>query len=445
MRLGLRLGLIVAAALTLVFCLLVLTFILFQRPGRLYGVVLPVPKQVAAMAELIESLPPGQWPAATAALSSPTTRVAVLDARPETRGGWPMSGLTLAEKAYRRAVRGRPVSMMAELKSAKQSPDIDLAGEHMRSTRPVRILIGLHNGNLLMIEAREPALQRLTGLRLGALALVLTLLTGVSALWFVNRQLRPLERLASAVEKFGTRLEPSALKEEGSVELRQVIAAFNRLQANIGDLIRARTRIVSAVGHDLGTYLTRLRLRAEYITDNDQRIRAIHDIDDMHSLMQETLALAKLEHEHESVAPADLVALLTKTAQGFTEAGTALRLYLPSGPVKVRIAPPAFARAAGNLISNALKYGGEADVRVIAAEGLAELIVEDRGPGIPAEDRAAVLEPFYRGDRARNLNQRGFGLGLSIVNEVAKSAGGTLSFEDREGGGLRVRLRLPLA
>lgn len=445
MRLSLRLGLIVAVALTLVFAMLMLAFIVMQRPGRTYGVVLPLPRQAAAMARLVEGLPPAQWNMTTAALSTPATNVAIVDAPPATRGGRPMPGVALALGAYLRALDGRPVSMMAELGTPGQPPDIELGGDDARATRPVRILIGLHNGKFLLIEARGPATARFTGVRLGFMALVVTLLIGAGALWVVRRQLKPLERLAAAVEKFGTRLEPSALPEEGTVELRQLIAAFNRLQANIGDQIKARTRVVTAVGHDLGTYLTRLRLRAEYIADDTQRARAIADIDDMHAMMRETLALAKLEHEADAAAAIDIVPVVAKAAAGFAETGAPVRQVLLPGPLMVRIGPAALERAVGNLISNALKYGSEADVVLSAVDSFAEIAIEDRGPGIPPSEREAVLEPFYRRDGARNLNQRGFGLGLAIVSEVVKSAGGSLAFEDRAGGGLTVRLRLPAA
>jgi signal transduction histidine kinase len=440
MRLSLRLGLIIIVALTLVFGLLVLAFLAQQRPGRVYGVTLPLPRQVAAMTEMIEGLPMERWPLATAALSTPATRVEILDEPPAGRGGRAMQGLMVGQRAYAAAVKGRPVTMMAKLDTPEQSPDIELGTDAARATRPVRILVGLHNGKTLMIEARGPAAARFTGLRLGVLALMLTLLIGAVTLWFMRRQLKPLERLGVAVEKFGTRLEPSALAEEGSLELRQLIAAFNRLQANIGDLVRGRTRIITAVGHDIGTYLTRLRLRAEYIGDEDQRARAIRDIEDMQSLMRETLALAKLEADGDGAAPVDIVPLLQKCADGFGAAAD-----VPDGPVMVRVGPASFERAIGNLVANAIKYGSEACVMLTAGAAQAEILVQDRGPGIPACERAQVLEPFYRGDEARNLNQRGFGLGLAIVNEVVKTARGTLALEDRDGGGLTVRVTLPLA
>lgn len=444
MRLSLRLALILGVALALVLCASFLSFIYLQRSARVFGVVLPRPARVAAMAELIEKTPPANWTIATAALSSSVTDIRVLDALPQTSGGRPMPGVAGALRAYVSAMEGRPVSLMAELEQESQSPDIQVGAEQLRATRPVRILVSLHNGKILMIEARGPLSQRFTGLRLGFLALLITVIIGVASAWVIGRQLKPLEHLATAVEKFGTKLETSRLPEEGSVELRQVIAAFNRLQSNIGDLVKGRTRLITAVGHDLGTYLTRLRLRAEYISDAEQRDKAIRDIDDMHRLMSETLALAKLEHDSRGSEPVDIVPLLQKQVLSFAELGAA-HYDGATTPLAVRINAAAFERALGNLISNALKYGHETRVSAEARAGEVHITVEDRGPGIPVQERAAVLEPFYRLDAARNLNQRGFGLGLAIAAEVVKSAGGTLTFEDRDGGGLRVRMVFPSA
>lgn len=443
MRLSLRLALIVCVALALVMSALFLAFSLVSRPSRAFGVALPVPKQVAAIAELFEKTPPPEWPLIMKALSTPYTKVEVLDARPESRGGLPMPGVAAALRVYQNALDGRAVAIMAELEHENQSGEVEIIRDQFRASRPVRILVALSNGKVMMVEAQRRLMERFTGVRLGMLALIITLVIGAFALWALRAQLRPLDRLVGAVEKFGNRLEVSRLEEEGTVELRHLITAFNRLQANIGDLVKGRTRLITAVGHDLGTYLTRLRLRVEFIADDVQRDKAIRDIEDMHAMMRETLALARLDHEGSSTEPVEVAAALKRQVEIFGETGAAVRYEGCEGPILVQAA--GLERAAGNLIANALKYGQEARVSVsLCGEGV-EVVVEDRGPGIPPSEREAVLEPFYRLDSARNLNERGFGLGLAIVAEVVKSAGGTLSFEDREGGGLRVRMRLPIA
>lgn len=445
MRLSLRIGLIITLALALVLAALLAAFLFARRDVRFFGVVLPTPGQTAAIVRLIENTPEAQWPLALDALSTPGLRVDVVDMPPASRGVRNMPGLTMALRTYLAAMGGRPVSAMVELERNSQGPRVLISGSELRASRPVRILIGLRNGKTLMIEARNGAADRVTGIRLALLVLLVTLVIGSGCLWIVHQQLKPLERLAQAVVKFGTRLETSTLPEEGTIELRQLIGAFNRLQADIGALITGRTRMIAAIGHDIGTYLTRLRLRADYIADKDQRERAARDIEDMHRLVEDTLQLARLQHDGEKAEALDVVPVLRRQVADFAEGGKPVTLGAAVPSALVRITANGLERAAGNLISNALKYGGEARVGVILAEGRAEVRVEDRGPGIPPEERAAVLEPFYRRDAARNLDERGFGLGLAIVSDIVKRAGGSLAFEDREGGGLRVRLLLPLA
>lgn len=441
MRLSLRLALIVGTTIALVVMALFFAFLGIQKPLRSFGVVLPRPSRVLAMAELLEKTPQENWSLTTAALSSAYVSVGVINAPPVTKGEVPMPGVTRVLHIYQLALAGRPVALMAEIDPEINAPNLEIDTETVRSTSPVRLLVTLRNGKILMLEARRPLSERFNGVRLGFLALAITIFISVISLWIIRNQLRPLERLAKAVEKFGSRLEASQLPEEGTSELRQLTAAFNRLQSNIGDLLAGRTRIISAVGHDIGTYLTRLRLRAEYIGDASQREKAIRDIDDMNALMRETLALAKLDHDE--AIPVDLVTLLKKQADAFADQRCVVRYVGSVEPIWVRAT--GLERALANLISNALKYGSEATLAAERREANAHITVEDRGPGIPLDERNAVLEPFYRLDTARNLNDRGFGLGLTIVSEVVKNAGGTLAFEDREEGGLRVRIVLPLA
>lgn len=445
MRLSLRLGLILAVTLALIAIVLVVALVFSQRNLRAYGVVLPLPAQTAAIVELVEKTPEDSLPLALRALTTPELGVSILDKPPPSRGTLPMPGMSLAMRTYLSALGGRPVSAMVELERTTQPSSILLSANEARASRPVRLLIGMRNGKTLMIEAHSAMAERFTGMRLALLALLATLVIGAASFWVLDQQLKPLERLAAAVEKFGQRLEISSLREEGTTELRQLIAAFNRLQTNIGELVNGRTRMLAAIGHDLGTYLTRLRLRVEFIADENQRAHAIRDIDDMHKLMDDTLELAKFEYEGEKADMFDLNSVLRRQIEAYAESGAKVSMEAAPASVMVNVAPTALQRAVGNLISNALKYGGEAKLSVLSGDGRAEIRVEDRGPGIPPEERLAVLEPFYRRDAARNLNEGGFGLGLAIVADIVKRAGGSLKFEDREGGGLRVRLFLPLA
>jgi signal transduction histidine kinase len=217
------------------------------------------------------------------------------------------------------------------------------------------------------------------------------------------------------------------------------------MRERIRELMAARSRMLAAIGHDFGTYLTRVRLRTEFIADPEHRAAAIRDIENMDALITGTLTLAQSDQDGEKRETVDLVSLTRRHAEGFAAAGERVRFQTSLARLDASLQPIAFGRAVTNLISNALRYGDQADVSVERDAGDALVIVADRGPGIPAAERAIVLEPFHRRDAARNLDQAGFGLGLAIVADILKRNAATLGFEDREGGGLRVVVRMKAA
>lgn len=407
------------------------------------GVALPLPGQVAAIVRLIERTPASELPLVLNALNSPRMRVTVENEPPSSSGTLPMPALALAVRAYLGALDGRSLKAMVDISDDVTTPRMVVRGNYFWATHPVRLVVGLRGGGrYAVIEMRNAIAGRLSGLRFSLLVLAVTVAVALAALVLLRRQLGPLERLSAAVERFGANLETSELPDGGTKEVRDLTRAFNRLQRRIRELVAGRTRMMAAIGHDLGTYLTRLRLRIDYIADADQRARAERDIEDMHGLIAGTLALARLDHDSEAVVATDLVALLRKRADSFAAGAAPVRFHAEAEALVARVRPDAIARAFDNLISNALKYGHEADITARAADGACEVLVEDRGPGIPAAAREAVLEPFYRQDAARNLDEGGFGLGLAIVAEILERHGATIAFEDRKGGGLRVRVRL---
>jgi signal transduction histidine kinase len=187
-----------------------------------------------------------------------------------------------------------------------------------------------------------------------------------------------------------------------------------------------------------------LRLRVEYLPNPVQRERAIRDIEEMQALMTDTLTLARLEHGTVPTGPFDLGKVVARQVSGFLEAGSRVD-FQPAAELMVNGSAPALARAVSNLISNAVKHAGGAEVSLKADGTDVELWIEDRGPGIPANLRELALEPFFRGDEARNLDAPGFGLGLAIVADIVRRHGGKLALEDRPGGGLRARIVLSKA
>jgi signal transduction histidine kinase len=421
-------------------------FVLASRRDVDKGAQLPLPGRVAAIAALVERTPPQNLENTLAALNAPDLSIRVFSHAPPKRMALvPMPGVTALLRSYLSALGGRRAEVWRDLSRQRPLLLTRWARLRARAPDPLVLAVKLRDGRTVTIETRNALMEQITGLRLSLLTLLGAIVIGGVALAILRNQIRPLERLAAAVERFARKREVSVLPEQGAQEVRQLIAAFNNMQSQIVTLIAQRTRMTAAIGHDFGTYLTRLRLRADYISDGDQRARAVRDIEDMNALMADTLALAKLDQDAEPVEPVNIVALAQKTTARFRDAGSDVGIEANPSTIVISGRPTAVTRVFDNLIANAVKYGGACEISLRAETGYATILVDDRGPGIPADQRAAVLEPFYRIDPSRNQDKRGFGLGLAIVADIVRHHKGTLMLEDRPGGGLRVRIMLPLA
>jgi len=225
-----------------------------------------------------------------------------------------------------------------------------------------------------------------------------------------------------------------------------VIAAFNRLQGRIANLIAARMAIVGGISHDLRTYATRLRLRAEAIPEEAERAKAVRDIDDMIGLLDDAmLAISEgaSNHQEELV---DLAEVVTYEVEDRQSAGAVMTLEtrLDGAQPLVLGHSRGLRRLVANVLDNAIKYGGEARVELSARGRWLLTVVDDAGPGIPPEHREAVLEPFVRLDPSRNRATGGAGLGLTIAKKVVETHHGRLVLNDAPNGGARVIIALPL-
>lgn len=269
-------------------------------------------------------------------------------------------------------------------------------------------------------------------------------------LWAARALTKPLAQLAAAAEAFGTRSEPAPLPRRGPKEVLALAAALDRMRERVKKLLDDRTQMLAAISHDLRTPITRLRLRAEFIEDEEARERTLRDLDLMNALVEGALAYARDERDPEAASDKerpliDLASLTQTVCDGFTDTGADVRMEA-TRHVLVRADPDDLERALTNLVDNAVKYAGRAWLSVSRSMEWVAITVEDDGPGIPEAERQAMLQPFVRGDRARNLDTAsGFGLGLSIVTRIVAGHGGRLGLENRPGGGLRARIELPLA
>jgi signal transduction histidine kinase len=270
------------------------------------------------------------------------------------------------------------------------------------------------------------------------LVLVITL-----SLWILWRINRPLRLLASNAEKFGLDIAVAPLSERGPLEVRLVAQAFNRMQERITRSVEERTRMLMAVGHDLRTPLTRLKLRIEMDESLATRQVLSRDLDLMHKMINGALSFLNDQNDVEPLEEVDLGALIESICLEFADAGRPVTYEGGYGPDCV-CQPIAITRLVGNLIENGCRYGDTvvADVREQGDEVVIE--VRDDGPGIPASARTSALQPFVRLDSAR-ASDGSLGLGLSIAEDIVRRHRGRLSLLDAEPTGLLVRIILPKA
>ena len=276
------------------------------------------------------------------------------------------------------------------------------------------------------------------------LGLAISMLLLAPLVWWMARRLtRPIRVFAEAAERLGADPDAEPLTPSGPSEVRTAIHAFNDMQASLRNHMRQRSQTVAAIAHDLRTPLTRLRFRAEQAPDA-VRDRMAADIEEMDALIAQAMAFVRGETTPERRERLDLDGVAADCAAGFAETGA--RVTFEGGrPLPVLADPAALRRALDNLIGNAVKYGGGARVTTLAAGGDAVLLVEDDGPGLPDEELEAVFEPFHRGERSRNRETGGAGLGLTVARQAARASGGDVTLSNRTGGGLTARLHLPLA
>jgi signal transduction histidine kinase len=266
-------------------------------------------------------------------------------------------------------------------------------------------------------------------------------------LWAVRRLTAPVRTLAAAAEALGRDVNAPPLPEDGPSEVATAASAFNTMAARIRRFVQDRTELLTAIGHDLRTPITRLKLRAEFVEDDEQRGKMLADLEELEAMVSATLAFGRDARTTEPVASLDLAELLRTVLDeiGDTRPDVAPRLAYEGPPhLTVRARPLALKRALANLASNAVTYGGSARIRLKPpADGVAVIEVEDDGPGIPSAELDRVFEPFHRGEPSRNRETGGVGLGLPIARNILRAHGGDVVLANRPMSGLKATLTLP--
>lgn len=257
-----------------------------------------------------------------------------------------------------------------------------------------------------------------------------------------HRFAKPIRAFAAAAERLGRDPRAAPLELEGPAEIAEAAAAFNTMQARLNRYVDDRTTVISAVAHDLRTPLMRLGLRLEGAPD-DLRRACEGDIRDMQGLVSTALTYVRDTSQKPVRRPLDLRSLTESVVDDLADRGETVTLA-PGEPVVLDGNPAGIKALVTNLITNAVKYAGSADLTLAEIDGHAVLEVRDRGPGIPPEDLEHVFEPFFRGERSRNRDTGGVGLGLPSARAVARAHGGDVELANRAGGGLIATVSLPI-
>jgi signal transduction histidine kinase len=274
---------------------------------------------------------------------------------------------------------------------------------------------------------------------LTALGLFVAFLAG----WALRKVTLPLASLADAAAGLARDLNRPPLPETGPQEVARVAQAFNAMQRDLKRLLDTRAQALAGVSHDLRLPLTRLRLRLERLPESELRARIEDDIAEMDAMIGSTLEFLRAGSDAEKPVRLNLNALLEGAAEDMHALGARVRIEgAASLPILAR--PQALRRCIANLLDNAFRYAGpDIDLRVAETGTHVEIRVQDRGQGIPADDRERVFEPYVRLECSRAKHTGGTGLGLAIARAIALASGGDLHMEAREGGGLSAVLSLP--
>lgn len=276
-------------------------------------------------------------------------------------------------------------------------------------------------------------------------AIVTILMASLAAAYIAQRVTRPLAKLAAAASNAAHGGEAARVPEQGPEDVRRAAAAFNAMNDQVKRTLESQRHLLSAVGHDLRTPITAMRINIEFVEDEELAGRLVKNLDELQALTEAVLSAAR-GTGGEALRQMDITALADSLCADMADLD--LPVHWQGGPPAImNCRPNEMRRAVRNLIENAVAYGRRADVSITNSAQQIEIRVEDEGPGIPQNDRERVLEPFVRLEASRNTATGGVGLGLTIVRSIAEGHGGKIMLTERADGknGLSARIVLPHA
>ncbi len=277
---------------------------------------------------------------------------------------------------------------------------------------------------------------------------VMTVAAAALRFWAVRQLTGPVATLAAAAERLGRDVNAPPLPEGGPDEVARAAAAFNTMASRIRRFVQDRTFLLTAIGHDLRTPITRLKLRAEFIDDDALREKFLADLDELNVMVSATLAFGRDTADTEPAVVLDLGELLRTVIDDATDArpeAVDSTSFTGASRINLQGRPVALKRAFANLVGNAIKYGGGARVVLTSPQdGQVTISVEDNGPGVPPDQLERVFDPFYRVEDSRDRGTGGTGLGLPIARNIFRAHGGDVTLGNRAEGGARALVVLPV-
>jgi len=360
----------------------------------------------------------------------------------ETLGLAPQDVLLMAEDLDDPEYSPRPLVIILPPLPVMMRDVLDIRREHMLSS-DLRIAVRIGPGDdWLLVMPKSDGQETVRMIRNVILPLLAVVMIGGLSVWVARGVVRPLDDLAAAAEKLGRDRELSLVDDFNAPELQSIGKSFNAMQLRLKRFVDDRLQMIAAISHDLRTPLTRLRLFAEYLPDQDQRRQVLSDINDMEAMVSTTLTFASNTLKDEPRSAVDLASLLISLCDTAADAGCVIRYDGPDH-AELICRPVAIRRAFANLVDNGCKFGSRVTVRLSENAEALIVTVADDGPGIPEAQREDAFRPFIRLEASRNRETGGTGLGLTITRDVILAHRGSVELGDAEGGGLLVTVTLP--
>lgn len=420
-------------------------YLLNRQTGDADGWTL-LPERAAAVIELLDHADMRQRDLIIKAINSETVVATLQASRPKgDAADQRLANVEWIVAQFLHAVGRHEVLAFLAPRSEPVPWRVNLGSLQSFSRAPLKIAVSLNDGSWVVFETRVEISPSVFGIPPGFAIGAIGALVGIAALVAIAREAKPLRELAASVSAFAVNAKPQPVRPRGAPEVAGLMTAVNEMQAQIAALVKGRTILLGAISHDLKTYITRLRLRVEGLSDPEQYDKATRDLDDMSALIDDALTIAKSGKSSDKRQRIDLAALLSADIADRADDRISSVPPSPLALLHVDGDRVALQRLFDNLIDNALRHANGARISFQTTPERVVVMVDDDGPGIPASERSAVFEPFYRLDPSRSSTTGGSGLGLAIAKQICDAHDGSIWIDASPTGGARLMVSLPPA